>query len=79
MTRNKYKVKKNNNEKQSKTNVSNFINSNEFEGLIGFEEISSCTLIKKSKYGNLKRTVVKDGKIVKKVRLKMQSCSSYIE
>lgn len=44
--------------------------SHEFEGLAGFEEISSCTLLKLSKQGKVKREVLKDGKIVKKKKNK---------
>lgn len=41
--------------------------SHEFEGLAGFEEVSTCTLIKRSrKGGQIKREIWKDGKIVKK-------------
>lgn len=43
------------------------VTSHEFEGLAGFEEIKSCTLLKLNKYGKVKEEVWKDGKIVKKV------------
>lgn len=42
--------------------------SHEFEGLAGFEEVSTCTLIKRSRHGEIKREMWKDGKIVKKVK-----------
>lgn len=42
--------------------------SHEFEGLAGFEELSTCTLIKRSKRGEIRRETWQDGKIVKKVR-----------
>lgn len=41
--------------------------SHEFEGLAGFQEIKSCTLLRLNKYGKVKREIWKDGKIVKKV------------
>lgn len=44
--------------------------SHEFEGLAGFEEVSTCTLIKRSRHGEIRREMWKDGKIVKKVNLK---------
>ena len=47
-----------------------FETSHEFEGLAGFEEVSTCTLIKRSKRGGIKRELWKDGKIVKKVNFK---------
>ncbi|XP_063863620.1 ATP-dependent RNA helicase DDX24-like [Scylla paramamosain] len=40
--------------------------SHEFEGLAGFEEVSTCTLIKRSRHGEIRREMWKDGKIVKK-------------
>lgn len=43
------------------------VTSHEFEGLAGFEEIKSCTLLKLNKYGKVKEEVWKDGKLVKKV------------
>ncbi|XP_050719053.1 ATP-dependent RNA helicase DDX24-like [Eriocheir sinensis] len=42
--------------------------SHEFEGLAGFEELSTCTLIKMSKRGEITREMWQDGKIVKKKR-----------
>ncbi|XP_042206920.1 ATP-dependent RNA helicase DDX24-like isoform X2 [Homarus americanus] len=42
------------------------LSSLEFEGLAGFEEVSSCTLMKLSKQGQVQREVWEDGKIVKK-------------
>lgn len=39
--------------------------SHEFEGLVGFEEISSCTLMKLSKYGRVKREIWEGGRIKK--------------
>lgn len=42
--------------------------SSEFEGLAGFEELSTCTLIKRSIRGEIRRETWQDGKIVKKVR-----------
>nr|XP_045594873.1 ATP-dependent RNA helicase DDX24-like isoform X1 [Procambarus clarkii]XP_045594874.1 ATP-dependent RNA helicase DDX24-like isoform X1 [Procambarus clarkii] len=45
--------------------------SHEFEGLAGFEEITSCTLMKLSKRGPVKKEVWEDGKIVKKKNKKV--------
>ncbi|KAG7175795.1 ATP-dependent RNA helicase DDX24-like [Homarus americanus] len=46
------------------------LSSLEFEGLAGFEEVSSCTLMKLSKQGQVQREVWEDGKIVKKKKEK---------
>ncbi|KAK8398458.1 hypothetical protein O3P69_003958 [Scylla paramamosain] len=46
--------------------LQNQVTSHEFEGLAGFEEVSTCTLIKRSRHGEIRREMWKDGKIVKK-------------
>ncbi|XP_068227040.1 ATP-dependent RNA helicase DDX24 isoform X2 [Palaemon carinicauda] len=38
----------------------------EFEGLVSFEELSSCTFMSMTKQGKIKREIWKDGKIIKK-------------
>ncbi|XP_064083303.1 ATP-dependent RNA helicase DDX24-like [Macrobrachium nipponense] len=47
--------------------------NNEFEGLVSFEELSSCTFMRMNKAGKIKREVWKDGKIIKKKDKKKNS------
>lgn len=54
--------------------------SQEFEGLAGFEEISSCTILKLSKNGKVKREIWEGGKIKKnKKKKKVMTLASYLE
>ncbi|XP_076066593.1 ATP-dependent RNA helicase DDX24 [Oratosquilla oratoria] len=63
MVKNKYRPAKPKVEGKAAVPV---VSAKEFEGLNGFEELSSYVLLKPGQHGNVKREVWKDGKIVKK-------------
>lgn len=58
---------KNNDAKKDNPLLSTPVNSSrEFEGLESFEELKTCTFLKRNKYGKIKRMVWENGKMIKK-------------